>query len=42
MTWKNFPAFDFINFHVNKFVAENDTAESNNNVLLLFPYEDED
>ena len=42
MALKNFPAIDSIDFHVNKLVPENDTAESNNNVQLPFPYEDED
>ena len=30
-----------IDFHVNKLVPENDTAESNCNVLIPFPYGDE-
>ena len=38
MASKNFPAIDL---HNNKLVSENDTAESNN-VLLLFPYDDKD
>ena len=42
MSSKNVPAIDSIDFHVNKPVPKNDTAESNNNVLLPFPYEDED
>ena len=42
MASKNFSAVDSIGFHVNKRVPENDTTESNNNVLLPFPYEDED
>ena len=42
MASKNFPAIDSIDFYVNKLVPENDTAESNNNVLLPFPYEDDD
>ena len=36
---KYFPAIDSIDFHVNKPVPENDTAESNNNILLPFPYD---
>ena len=39
---KNLLTIDSINFHVNKLVPENDTEESNNSVLLPFPYEDED
>ena len=39
MALKIFPSIDF---HVNKLVPENDTAESNNNALLPFPYEDDD
>ena len=39
---KTFSAIDSINFHVNNRVPENDTAESNNNGLLPFSYEDED
>ena len=40
MTSKTFPAISFTD--VNKLVPENDTAKCNNNVLLPFPYEDED
>ena len=42
MASKIFSAIDSIGFHVNKRVPENDTTESNNNVLLPFPFEDED
>ena len=42
MSSKNVPAIDSIDFHVNKPVPNYDTAESNNNVLLPFLYEDED
>ena len=40
MTSKTFSAINFTD--VNKLVPENDTAKCNNNVLLPFPYEDED
>ena len=41
MTSKTFPAISFTD--VNRLVPENDTAKCNNNVLLPFPYyEDED
>ena len=42
MASKHFPAIDSIDFHVNKLVPENKTAESKNHVLLPFPDEDED
>ena len=42
MASKNFAVVNSMDFHANKFVPENDTVESNNNVLLPFPYEDED
>ena len=42
MASKNFPIIDSIDFHVNKLAPENDTSESKNDVLLIFPYEDKD
>ena len=42
MASKKFSAVNSIDIHVNKLVPENDTLESNNNVVLPFPYEEED
>ena len=42
MASENFPAINSSDLHVNKLVSENDTAESNNVLLLPFSYEDED
>ena len=42
MASTNFPSIDSIDFHVNKLGPQNDTAESNINVLLPFPSEDEE
>ena len=38
---KNCPVTNSIDFHVTKLAPENDTSESKNHVLLLFPFEDE-
>ena len=42
MASKTFPVIDSIDFHINKLVPENGTAESKNHIRLPFPYEGED